>query len=109
MTRDTSLDEFLGGGETVESEDADGEATAADEDATGDGSAGEDAVADDVTEADTDDEDATRSEPDADAVEPAVITYDVTPDGAECAACRDVVTRRWRDDPGMVCGECKDW
>lgn len=83
MARDTSLDEFLGGESTV-TDERDGEAGGTDEDAT-------------------------RNGPDADAVEPAVITYDVIPDGAECAACRDVVTRRWRDEAGMVCGDCKDW
>lgn len=85
MTRDTSLDEFVGAGGSAESDDAGGEATATDGDAAAD--------------------DATAE----DAVEPAVVTYDVSPDGAECAACGETVTRRWRDDPGMVCGECKEW
>lgn len=57
----------------------------------------------------TDETDGEAGATDEDEVEPAVITYDVTPDGAECAVCGEVVTRRWRDEARMVCGECKDW
>jgi hypothetical protein len=45
----------------------------------------------------------------ADAAEPAVSTYDWTPDGADCADCGATVERRWRDDGELVCTDCKTW
>jgi hypothetical protein len=42
-------------------------------------------------------------------VEPARATYDWTPDGAACTCCGSMVKKRWRDDDGMVCADCKEW
>lgn len=84
MTRDSSLDDFLGGEETDAPADASEPETPAD---------------------------AVEPEPefDEDAVEPAQATYAFSPDGAECAACGAVVEKRWRDEAGLVCSECKVW
>lgn len=83
MDEDASLDEFI---------DDDHEAEPAD--------------ADTVDEADEDDA-ALMVDPST--VESATATHDWRPDGGACAACGEVVERRWRDDPGFVCGGCKDW
>ncbi|WP_458206867.1 DUF7573 domain-containing protein [Haladaptatus sp. NG-SE-30] len=53
--------------------------------------------------------DETGSHDDEEEVEPARATYDWTPDGATCAGCGESVERRWRDDDGMVCADCKEW
>ena len=36
-------------------------------------------------------------------------TYQWTPDGAPCAVCGATVERRWREEDGFVCTDCKDW
>ncbi|MEF8839400.1 MAG: hypothetical protein V5A18_07845, partial [Haloarculaceae archaeon] len=36
-------------------------------------------------------------------------TYEFTPSGASCAACGDVVDRRWQEEAGLVCLACKSW
>lgn len=36
-------------------------------------------------------------------------TFSWSPDGAACAECGAVVERRWRDERGLVCDDCKDW
>lgn len=94
-------------GEAVEPDTANAESS---EDSDGDGQPGEtvapiesdDATADDGTES----ADGVTA---AQTPDPAVATYDWTPGGAACAACGETVERRWRDGPGFVCGECKDW
>ncbi|MFC7097003.1 DUF7573 domain-containing protein [Halobaculum marinum] len=88
MPEDRSLDEF---------------AAAADADATETGTDGEE-----TADAETDGEDG-DSAVDPATVAPAEATYDHSPDGAACAACGETVTRRWRDDPGYVCEDCKEW
>lgn len=85
MSDDASLDEFLD----------------ADDAASGDGDA-----AGTPTDADGSESPSTG---DADAVDPATATATWSPDGAPCAACGDVVERRWRDGDGFVCGDCKGW
>jgi hypothetical protein len=111
MTRDASLDEFLGGGDAAE------EDTEPDADATespGDADESPTDVPDGSAEP-ADDEDTTASEdpgwpsPDADAVTPARSTYAWSPAGANCAACGATVERRWRDEAGLVCSDCKGW
>ena len=42
-------------------------------------------------------------------VEPARATYDWTPGGADCDCCGTSVEKRWRDEDGMVCADCKEW
>ena len=97
--RDTSLDEFLDDGDDAgEAPDRGEVADAADRgEADADGS-----------EAAADSTDPTDA-PGPSAVEPAVPTYDWTPEGAACEACDAVVERRWRDDAGLVCADCKTW
>ena len=43
------------------------------------------------------------------SVEPAVATYGWTPCGAECQECEETVERRWLDEDGLVCANCKVW
>jgi len=38
---------------------------------------------------------------------PSTMSY--RPDGGTCGACGAVVERRWRDEAGLVCGDCKRW
>ncbi len=99
VPEDRSLDEFSTAGATD---------TAADDAAADDAAADTVDAADDAEDsADTaGDDDAV---PDLDAVAPAEATYDVSPDGADCAVCGATATRRWRDDPGYVCADCKEW
>jgi len=83
VSDDASLDEFLDtGGDGDPERDADTAGTGGDE-----GTAA----------------------PDLDAVAPATPTATWSPDGAACAACGDVVERRWRDDDELVCAGCKEW
>lgn len=117
MPRDSSLDDFLGG----ESTDPD-EPSERDDESTSDESPGaaRTGASEAVTEAaadatgDTsgdaeDQERAAEEQEGADSVEPAVSTFEFAPDGAECAVCDAVVERRWRDERGFVCPDCKEW
>ncbi|WP_435062109.1 DUF7573 domain-containing protein [Halobaculum sp. EA56] len=118
MPEDRSLDEFVpdgdandGGDEPAVDGDSGTDAVDAGGDPTPDSGAGADAEPDAATEPDDDAEpdDAEAPAVAADAVEPAEPAYDVSPDGAACAACGETVTRRWRDDGAYVCPDCKDW
>lgn len=107
MTRDRSLDEFLGG------EPGDADATDEGEEGDAEPAPAEPADAEPAAEsADPDDDAEPATDPDSDpddAVEPAVSTYEFSPDGAPCAACGAVVEKRWRDDGELVCPDCKVW
>lgn len=118
MPRDSSLDDFLGG----ESTDSDEPSERDDESTSDENSPG--AARTGASEADTeaaadangdtsgdaeDQERATEEQEGADSVEPAVSTFEFAPDGAECAVCDAVVERRWRDERGLVCPDCKEW
>jgi hypothetical protein len=86
MGEDASLDEFLGGA----SEESDAETTEQETDAP-------------------EEADATVSERSTDALEPAKTTYAWSDEGTTCPACGEVVERRWQQDGGLVCADCKDW
>jgi hypothetical protein len=114
MTRDASLDEFLGGGDG----ESGGEATEDEGAATEPASPAEEPPVDGAEES----ADATESDdPPADAegeedpplapaaVDPAHSTYDWSPDGADCADCGETAEVRWHDEPGLVCTDCKEW
>lgn len=92
MTRDRSLDDFVGGesGERDGSDDADAGAEARTE-----------------TEANA----GTKADAGAKAAEAdaAVGTYRWAPDGVACAACGETVERLWLDDGEQVCEACKEW
>ena len=92
MGEDASLDDFLGGERSEESESADAEGPAAD--------------ADDAAS-------AAGTEPAAEAetadIPPAKTTYAWDGEGAACEACGETVERRWQQDGGLVCIECKEW
>ncbi|PSQ53352.1 hypothetical protein BRD20_04030 [Halobacteriales archaeon SW_8_65_20] len=55
----------------------------------------------------SDDADSGSTKPDATDDFPATTQF--SPDGAPCEACGDAVTRRWHDDGGFVCADCKEW
>ncbi|MFC7081544.1 DUF7573 domain-containing protein [Halorussus caseinilyticus] len=68
----------------------------------------------DSTESGDDAEEVSDAEtPDPEEFDPAVSTYDWSPAGGECAACGEVVERRWRSggerDGSLVCPDCKEW
>jgi len=44
-----------------------------------------------------------------DAPDTATSTMHYRPGGGACAICGTVVERRWRDDDGLVCRDCKAW
>ncbi|WP_144905294.1 DUF7573 domain-containing protein [Halobellus captivus] len=90
MSRDRSLDEFAG---------------------TVDGDPGDDVQSDIDVEGDAQATDGTRTNVDTqtDDVDPAATTYQWDPDGVECAECGQTVDRRWSQDGGHVCADCKDW
>jgi hypothetical protein len=113
MTRDASLDEFLGGEDEEGGEGSEGEGAAtepvspAEEPPVDAAEESADATGGDESPADADrDEDPPLAPA---AVDPARSTYDWSPDGADCAACGETVEARWRDEPGLVCADCKEW
>lgn len=118
MPRDSSLDDFLGGGSTDSDEpsEQDDESTSDEKSSGAARTNAPDADTETATDAnedtDGDAEDqgrAAEEQKDADSVEPAVSTFEFAPDGAECAICNAVVERRWRDEQGLVCPDCKEW
>lgn len=96
VTRDASLDEFVGGGETgvgsEESGDGGVEAESGDAEAESGG-----------VEVESDDG---GSAVDVSSVE---ATYVWIPAGDACARCAGDSERLWRCDGELVCGECKEW
>ena len=134
MSRDASLDEFLGDdGAADGAAGADGGAPDADPEPPASASDPEpDAPTDGATDGPGDADESSTDAPeesaepaggggtgasedpawpslDADAVAPARSTYAWSPAGADCAACGATVERRWRDETGLVCADCKTW
>ncbi|MFC6756422.1 MULTISPECIES: DUF7573 domain-containing protein [Haloarcula] len=105
MSEDASLDDFLGG-ESSEQSEADEEATGDDTEATVEAAESTAKTAADDTEAtaETDTETA-----ETDDVEPAATTYAWSGEGTTCEGCGETVERRWQQDGELVCIECKDW
>jgi len=97
MGEDASLDDFLGGESSGQSE-----AEPADE--TDPTDAGEPTAAVESETGTADD-----AEPDADDIEPAATTYAWSDEGTTCDGCGETVERRWQQDGALVCIECKDW
>ncbi|MBX0288161.1 hypothetical protein EGH22_17665 [Halomicroarcula sp. F28] len=95
MGEDASLDEFLGGESSEQSEATDA-VEPADETEVEPAGEGEPA-------------DADEPETDATDVEPARTTYAWNDEGATCEACGETIERRWQLEGGLVCIECKDW
>ena len=52
---------------------------------------------------------ASASGTDADSADWATTTYAWSEEGAACAACGEVVPRRWQQDGTLVCPACKEW
>lgn len=115
MSRDRSIDEFLGAdadgaaddGEGADTEPSDGgPAVPDDEGPSGDQSSRQEEAAGAGTAA------AAEDAPDANgdrAVDPKPATYAWSPSGGECARCGATVDARWRDETGLVCPDCKEW
>lgn len=76
--------------------------------ATGDSGPDVDEAVEGIGSADTEGGDADQP-PTPETVDPATPTLDFSPGGADCEGCGETVRRRWRDDDGMVCGDCKEW
>jgi hypothetical protein len=123
VSRDRSLDEFLGD-ESGTDENSDADETAGENSETAPTEdSGETARAEDSEEtarAEDSEETAPEAAPEATPAgedstpAPAPVTYDWSPGGRTCAACGASVQRRWRagerDEEGrLVCVECKSW
>lgn len=119
VTGDYSLDDFLDAGEREDP--TDGDAPDSSDEESVDASAEDESDPESVAEPDLDpdteaqgdvtDEGESPAEEalDPNAVDPAEPTYDWSPDGAECAACGESTTTRWRQDGAYVCADCKEW
>ncbi|WP_188980119.1 DUF7573 domain-containing protein [Halocalculus aciditolerans] len=57
----------------------------------------------------TEDARLTEFEGEVSTPSPPAATYAFDPTGAPCEACGDRVPRRFRDENGLVCGDCKQW
>lgn len=45
----------------------------------------------------------------AEGTDDGLATYAWSPDGGVCGACGRSAERRWRDEEGLVCADCKEW
>ena len=121
-----SLDDFLGGDESAHSDEARPENEPSDGESDGDTDPGpsdreqsvetdDGAVTDDGDRsAESDDADAVGDDGDSpyvdpEGVKPAETTYAWGGDGGVCDACGERSERRWRQDDGLVCPDCKEW
>jgi hypothetical protein len=70
-----------------------------------------DEAPEDTADDERDDQPGEGPEPDdtADHPGPATVTFEYDPEGGACAVCGEAVTERWADEPGLVCGDCKEW
>ena len=104
MTEHRSLDEFAGGTDDSEED----EAAVADADGVDAGETGgvETAVVDDGADA-VDDETAVGER--VSAADPVTSTSRYDPTGVTCAACDAEVVRLWAVDDEAVCVDCKPW
>ena len=104
--RETSLDDFIGEDDAGDQrgEQADDAQSNAGEPTDDDPTPGGDAAGGTASGGE-----AVGRRSDGDAPEPAVSTFDWTPNGAACAACGTGVERRWREDGELVCADCKAW
>ena len=110
MGENASLDDFLGGESSGQSEAAD--ATADTEPADGAVDDGSTDAATDAEPADATADAGAADDPDVDTeqdVEPAATTYAWDDAGAACDDCGETVERRWQQEGGLVCIACKDW
>jgi len=105
MGEDASLDDFLGGESSEQSEAEPAEETA---DETGPSDTGE-STATVEPETGTGDDAEPDAATDTDDVEPAGTTYAWSDEGTTCESCGETVERRWRQDDRLVCPGCKDW
>ncbi|RYJ14823.1 hypothetical protein ELS19_13240 [Halogeometricum borinquense] len=98
MTTDRSLDEFVGGDSSAESETDTAQSAETNDEA--DENAPDSSVQTDTLE-----------DGDSGTVSPAVGTYRWDPDGVECPTCGEIVERLWLDEDtdAQVCADCKAW
>lgn len=98
--RETSLEEFAGGGESADGDDSERtEATGGDGTDSGEES----------EKAGTETEGTATGGTGPGETSEATSTYAWTPDGVSCPACGASVERRWRDGDRLVCAECVSW
>lgn len=112
MSRDASLDEFVGGVESEGSEDSldgeesvDGEEREVESEESGVG--GEEKSMGDREGVESVDVESGGME--SEDVSAASATYVWTPAGDACARCGSEVGRLWQCEGELVCGECKEW
>lgn len=96
VTRDRSLEDFLGGTASEGSDAEEEPEGAADGPERGDGS-GPSAGP------------GTDPAPAGDGAAPIAPTYRWSPDGEACRVCAEQVNARWRADDALVCADCKEW
>ncbi|MCU4718234.1 DUF7573 domain-containing protein [Halapricum hydrolyticum] len=105
MERDATLEDFLDSGEGDPPDTASGGPIDADRDDETPDTADRDDETPDT--ADRDDETPDTAEPDDADIATSAMSY--RSGGGACAVCGTVVERRWRDDDGLVCRDCKTW
>lgn len=96
---DSSLDDFLDGDDDEGENGGAAEADPTMTDTTGDES---DPTAEEAGGVED-------SAVDSAAVEPAVSTYAWSAEPVACVECGTAVRRRYRDESGLVCADCKEW
>ena len=110
-----SLDDFLGGDGSANSDEAQ-PANEPSDDESGDGGAvteeGDDGDRTPESDGERDavgGDDGDSPYVDPDEVEPAAATYVWNGNGGVCDACGERSGRRWRREDGLVCPDCKKW
>jgi len=97
MDRDATLEDFLDPGDGGSSDAVTGGSTDEKQD---DDAPDTEARGDDAPDTEVRDDGAPGT---------ASSTMHYRPSGGACAICGTVVERRWRDDDGLVCRDCKAW
>ena len=108
VSREASLDEFVGGSDSGSEASEVGEEESADGDEREVESEGSEV---DGEEAEVEDEGVEGNQEDVELadVSAASATYVWTPASDACARCGSEVGRLWRCEGELVCGECKEW
>jgi hypothetical protein len=99
MTKDRSLDDFLGSDDAEKASEK-AESSEREQD--------EKTPSDDEPAAVTSEQSVSTNET---SVTPAIATFQWSPSGAACASCGETVQRRWYDKEAatFVCVDCKNW
>jgi len=110
MDEDASLDDFLGGESSEQSEA--GDVGSADEESAGEPEPADETelAGDTQSSATVGTETAAADDDPVDTdIEPAATTYAWSDEGTTCDGCGETVERRWQQAGDLVCIDCKDW